>query len=282
MQNSKIIGNKIVNARKQKNLSQAQLAQEIAISPQAVGKWERGESLPDITTLQRLAKIFEVDLNFFSESFKPNDISENQSEFGWDMSTATWIDTDFSGINNLTDKLNECNLKSCKFIGSDLSKLKLKSNKVVGCDFINALVKNSKVQTSTISKSDFIACSLENAAFAESSIKNCNLTKSNLSGTKFLEANFQGNIVEMAIWNKTSFKSTGISDISFDGTLEGCSFEDCSFKAVKFQNVTMRNTFFKHNRKLNRVQFVDCKVDKATYAFLKNEGANLEGIKLID
>ena len=42
MLNSKSIGNKIVVARKNMNLSQAELANQVAISPQAVGKWERG------------------------------------------------------------------------------------------------------------------------------------------------------------------------------------------------------------------------------------------------
>ena len=48
---TKILGNKIAMARKEKNMSQAQLAQLIYISPQAVGKWERGESVPDILTI---------------------------------------------------------------------------------------------------------------------------------------------------------------------------------------------------------------------------------------
>jgi transcriptional regulator with XRE-family HTH domain len=63
---TKIIGNKIAEARKQLNMSQAQLAERLFISPQAVGKWERGESMPDITTFGRMAKILGVDLNYFS------------------------------------------------------------------------------------------------------------------------------------------------------------------------------------------------------------------------
>jgi transcriptional regulator with XRE-family HTH domain len=44
MLSTKMIGNKIAEARKKVNISQAQLAQRLFISPQAVGKWERGES----------------------------------------------------------------------------------------------------------------------------------------------------------------------------------------------------------------------------------------------
>ena len=70
MLNTKIIGNKIAEARKKINISQAQLAVRLFISSQAVGKWERGESMPDIITFNRLAEILEVDLNYFSEIIK--------------------------------------------------------------------------------------------------------------------------------------------------------------------------------------------------------------------
>ena len=67
---TKKIGNKIAEARKKINISQAQLAERLFISPQAVGKWERGESMPDIITFNRLAEILGVDLNYFSENFQ--------------------------------------------------------------------------------------------------------------------------------------------------------------------------------------------------------------------
>jgi transcriptional regulator with XRE-family HTH domain len=73
MLNTKMIGNKIAEARKKINMSQAQLAQFLFISPQAVGKWERGESSPDIITFNRLSEILEVDLNYFSENFQSAD-----------------------------------------------------------------------------------------------------------------------------------------------------------------------------------------------------------------
>src|SRR5688572_13911271 len=70
---STIIGEKIAKARKKISLSQAQLAEQLFISPQAVGKWERGESIPDIVTMNTLAKILGVDLNYFSENSRHPD-----------------------------------------------------------------------------------------------------------------------------------------------------------------------------------------------------------------
>ena len=42
------------------------------------------------------------------------------------------------------------------------------------------------------------------------------------------------------------------------------------------------NTFFKFNERFKKVQFVNCSVDKITYAFLKSNQANLTGITVLD
>lgn len=53
----------IYELRKEKNLSQYQLADLIPISRQAVSKWERGKTIPDTQTLVILSNIFEVSIN---------------------------------------------------------------------------------------------------------------------------------------------------------------------------------------------------------------------------
>lgn len=301
MLNSTMIGNKIATARKKINLSQADLAQKVSISPQAVGKWERGESMPDIPTLNRLAEIFAVDLNYFSDSFelKGSSITNYESiekkaveisideqrkrfDWNWDMSEGNWVDADFSGLKGLKDKFSSSNIKNCKFINSDLSGLTLKGNEITGCDFSFSDMRNSRIQASEISKSSFKDCSLIDGEINQSEINNCNFDNANLSGVEFLNCNFQKNTIDKSIFKHTFFKNIGLSNLVFGGTLEDCVFENCSFKGVKFQNATVLNTFFKHNRKFNRVEFTDCKVDKLTYAFLKSNGAILEGISIIE
>lgn len=49
--------------RKERGLNQAQLAEKMHVTRQAVSSWERGLSSPDLHTLVELAKIFEVDVN---------------------------------------------------------------------------------------------------------------------------------------------------------------------------------------------------------------------------
>lgn len=51
-------GKRISNLRKQKNMTQVELADRLNISYQAVSNWERGESMPDISKLPELAYVF--------------------------------------------------------------------------------------------------------------------------------------------------------------------------------------------------------------------------------
>lgn len=57
------IGKFILSLRTEKNLSQYQLAEMIPISRQAVSKWERGQTIPDSSTLLKLSEIFDVTIN---------------------------------------------------------------------------------------------------------------------------------------------------------------------------------------------------------------------------
>lgn len=56
----KTIGLKISELRKEKNMTQMELADKMNISFQAVSNWERGNSMPDVSKLPELAQIFNV------------------------------------------------------------------------------------------------------------------------------------------------------------------------------------------------------------------------------
>ena len=53
------------NIRLKQGLSQKQVADYLMVSPQSVSKWERGEVLPSIYYLPKLAEIFKCDVNAF-------------------------------------------------------------------------------------------------------------------------------------------------------------------------------------------------------------------------
>ena len=56
------IGKLICELRKEKNLTQLQLAQMMNISDKTVSKWERGLGSPDISLLKDLSNIFGIDI----------------------------------------------------------------------------------------------------------------------------------------------------------------------------------------------------------------------------
>ena len=289
---TKIIGNKIAQARKKLGISQSQLADQLFISAQAVGKWERGESMPDIITLNKLAVILNVDLNYFSEKFEPlnqeavlksdETITENhKNQLSWNMSNGNWVDADFSGLKSLHEKFSSSNMKNCKFVSSDLSGLKLRRNHIDNCDFSNSDISCSNIQSSHLVKNNFKNCSLKESEFSVSHITDCDFTSADFTGVKFKTSHFANNLIGSTICNQIAFTGTSLDNIIFEGTIENCSFENCGFRKVKFQNTVLLNTFFKNNKKLKQVQFIDCKVDKLTYAFLQNGKANLSGVILI-
>ena len=49
--------------RKQKGLSQVELARSIGVTPQAVSKWESGKSAPDISLLPMVASTLECQID---------------------------------------------------------------------------------------------------------------------------------------------------------------------------------------------------------------------------
>ena len=63
----------IIELRKNKGLTQRELANKLNITDKAVSKWERGLSYPDITSISTLAKVLEVDSSYLIDLCKRED-----------------------------------------------------------------------------------------------------------------------------------------------------------------------------------------------------------------
>ncbi len=61
-----ILGEKIAQLRKNNNLSQEELAEKLFVSRQAISKWERGESFPELYNLIALSKLFNVSVDYLT------------------------------------------------------------------------------------------------------------------------------------------------------------------------------------------------------------------------
>ena len=85
------IGKKINSLRKEKNLSQEQLAFELGVARQTVSKWESDAVVPETENLDRICGFFGVDITYLlgkaetasteDESLAHNTVTENVEKF---------------------------------------------------------------------------------------------------------------------------------------------------------------------------------------------------------
>ena len=80
----------IKNLRKEKGLTQIQLAEQLNLDQTAISKWERGKSLPDIQTLILLSNFFDVSTDYLlgkSSFYYPDTIKDLQIKNSAELTT---------------------------------------------------------------------------------------------------------------------------------------------------------------------------------------------------
>ena len=60
------IGKFIQQKRKERKLTQSDLAEKLNISDRTISKWENGDNLPDLETLNELCKFYGVTLDYLT------------------------------------------------------------------------------------------------------------------------------------------------------------------------------------------------------------------------
>ena len=65
------IGERIAELRKERNISQVQLAQMMDVSRQAVSKWENDQTAPDTIKLIQLAEALNTEVEYLATGVKP-------------------------------------------------------------------------------------------------------------------------------------------------------------------------------------------------------------------
>jgi len=305
---SKIIGSKIAQARKKINISQAQLAQRLFISPQAVGKWERGESMPDITTFNRLAEILGVDLNYFSENLQSAD-DETVNKIAIDSihDSKQTIQEDGSGSSSpgrqVPINLTAIDLQKSDFAGVILHNGKFKVIQLGGANFAGADLTGSSFEVSDAREANFDGANLTDCNFSiidltDASFRKSILVRTTLSmsgqGAKFVDVNLidakltradlRKTNFENCIFNGVDFKYCDLRGVCFDGqTFIGVRFDKSSLNDVSFKGATLRNVSItppfsvtnKSYRDMKTICFDGARMDKLTYAALK-------GLRVID
>lgn len=303
---TKRIGNKIAEARKKASISQAQLAEQLFISAQAVGKWERGESMPDIITFTRMAEILGVDLNYFSESFKSvvgetafksadtfgntetvhdnaNHSHSQEQQVLTNFSGSNLPESDFADVTAHKGKFEGSALRSSNFSGSDLSGSSFRASdahdanfdgaNLTDCSFSVVDLLGASFNKSILVRTNF-SVSGQGAKFIDVTLVDVKLTKTDLRKTVF----------ENCIFNGVDFSYCDLRGISLDGhTFTGVSFDNTALKDASFRGATLKNVTFrathaltnKYYRALKTICFDGAIIDKLTYNALKGMGANL-------
>lgn len=85
-----MLGENLKQLRKQHKISQAELAKQLFVSQQAVGKWETNKATPNPETIIKIANIFDVSTDYLlghSDIFKIDEEEPTQEE--WDSLTDT-------------------------------------------------------------------------------------------------------------------------------------------------------------------------------------------------
>ena len=109
------IGKNIASYRKEKGITQEQLAEICHVSPQAVSKWENDISCPDITLLKPSARAFRISVDALLDdgSTPPVSLSENEIVKG-KLLKIRILDKDNKVTINLPTALIELLLQSGK------------------------------------------------------------------------------------------------------------------------------------------------------------------------
>lgn len=63
MELKQVVAKNLVTLRKKAGFTQIELAEKLNYSDKAVSKWERGESLPDVETVKKLADLYDVSVD---------------------------------------------------------------------------------------------------------------------------------------------------------------------------------------------------------------------------
>lgn len=72
------LGMMISSLRKEKGITQLQLAEKMGVTDKAVSKWERDLSMPDLNSIPKLAEIFEISVDDLMQM--KTDTKENRSQ----------------------------------------------------------------------------------------------------------------------------------------------------------------------------------------------------------
>lgn len=144
------IGDMISKTRQNRNMTQEEFASRLGVTPQAVSRWERGNSLPDVSLVKGICEVLSVSANVLLGIERDNKVIENNDvsmereirsnlfaeplvlEFGSGLISAV-----AEGLK--TDYLNQCRKELVKETGILIPVLRLRDNVSLSDDEVKIL-----------------------------------------------------------------------------------------------------------------------------------------------
>lgn len=116
---SRKTGELIASIRKEKKMTQKEIADLLGISDKTISKWERGNGCPDISLIQELADILQIDISSILEG----ELSTNPRSNGNMKKTRFYV---CPICDNVITSINDIALSCC---GKQLEELDIKQDK---------------------------------------------------------------------------------------------------------------------------------------------------------
>ena len=76
----KRIGSFLRELRKEKELTQGQLAEQLNVSDRTVSRWENGNNMPDLSVLVELADFYDVDIKEIIDGERKSEKMEKETK----------------------------------------------------------------------------------------------------------------------------------------------------------------------------------------------------------
>ena len=91
--NQEVIGKFIAECRKEKNMTQQELADKLGVTDRAISHWENGRRLPDYSLLKDLCDVLSISIN---ELFSGEKISKEDYETKAEENMSKLINDNYS------------------------------------------------------------------------------------------------------------------------------------------------------------------------------------------
>ena len=89
-----ILCDNLLELRKNAGITQKDLSNSLNVSDKSVSRWERGDSVPDLALLKKLAEFYNVSVDYLLTEQKP--VSENRQKYNENISLYFHILQDFT------------------------------------------------------------------------------------------------------------------------------------------------------------------------------------------